>query len=264
VEGNPVLGASLGRQETPGHVVAGEYRGGHAAFRAHVGDGGPFRDRQERQPAAAVFEDPPHVAFGREDAEDLEDDVLGCNPGGQLALEFNPEYSGGGQIKGPAGHGQGYVQAAGAHGEHGQGPGRRRMTVGTDQGLSRDAEAFQMDLMADPVARPGEVNPEPSGDALKIAVVVGIFIADLNRVVIDVTYRQLGTDFREIHGLELQIGHGPRGILGEGLIDADADLPGGAFRSGFPMSFDNLFNDGFSHNYQWLAFPRPLMKRARR
>src|SRR5579863_9947130 len=64
----------------------------------------------------------------------------------------------------------------------------------------------------------------PGGERLQKTVVVGVFEASLQHVVVDVTNRQAGPDAWDAHGLELQIGDGSGGILGEGLINPHTDL----------------------------------------
>ncbi len=44
---------------------------------------------------------------------------------------------------------------------------------------------------------------------------------------VDIGYRNLGLDLGNTQGLELEIGHGPGGVLGEGLVDANADFIAG-------------------------------------
>ena len=55
-------------------------------------------------------------------------------------------------------------------------------------------------------------------------MVVGIFKAGLQGVVIDIGYGQFRLDPRYSHSLKLQIGHGSRGILRKSLIYAESHL----------------------------------------
>jgi len=84
---------------------------------------------------------------------------------------------------------------------------------------------------------------------LEIAVVVRILKADLNGVVINIAYGQLGPDPGNVHGLELQVSHRAGGILREGLIDADA-----YFLAGDKPPLDKVlskyfFNQIFPHDF---------------
>jgi len=54
----------LGAQKLPGQIIAGKHGGRHAAFRAHVGDGGALRNAQRREAPASVFENGSDVALG--------------------------------------------------------------------------------------------------------------------------------------------------------------------------------------------------------
>jgi hypothetical protein len=71
-------------------------------------------------------------------------------------------------------------------------------------------------------------------------VVVRIFEADLQGVVIDVADGELRPDPRHVHRFELQIGRGSRGVRRQGLIEADA------FRAGMNRPATMLFDDLFS------------------
>ena len=81
-----------------------------------------------------------------------------------------------------------------------------------------------MHLMADAVAGTGEADAVLFGDTADVAVVIRIFKAGLQGVVVDVGDRQLGTHTLGAHCLKLQIGHGAGCILGQGLVDAQADF----------------------------------------
>src|SRR4030067_325332 len=65
---------------------------------------------------------------------------------------------------------------------------------------------------------------EASGDALQVAVVVGVAKVGLEHVVVHVADRQLGAHPRQAHGLELEPGHRAGGVLGEGLVEVDGDI----------------------------------------
>lgn len=78
------------------------------------------------------------------------------------------------------------IQTAGAHGQHTDSAARRRMAVRTDQRLSRFAESLKMNLMAYAVSRTGKVQPVFLCHRLNKPVVVGIFKAGLQGVVIDI------------------------------------------------------------------------------
>ena len=62
------------------------------------------------------------------------------------------------------------------------------MRIRTQQRLARFVKPLQLHLMADPVARPGEQNTVTIRDRAQILMIVGIFKAVLQRVVIDVAH----------------------------------------------------------------------------
>ena len=55
-------------------------------------------------------------------------------------------------------------------------------------------------------------------------MVVGVFEADLHRIVVHVADGQVVLDALKSHRLELQIGHGAGGVLRERLVDADCQF----------------------------------------
>ena len=98
------------------------------------------------------------------------------------------------------------------------------MTVGADQGLARDAKPLQMYLVADTVARTGEANAVLLGHAADKTMVICIFKAVLQCVMIDVCHRKLCFDSGYPHCLVFQISHCSRCILCQRLVDAQTDL----------------------------------------
>lgn len=64
----------------------------------------------------------------------------------------------------------------------------------------------------------------PLGDALDKGVVVGAFKSGLKHIVIDIGNRKLRFNFIYVHGFQLQVDHGTRGILSQGLVHLNGDL----------------------------------------
>ena len=88
----------------------------------------------------------------------LQDDVLGGDPGAQLAGQIDLDDLGHGDVVGAAAHGHGHVHAARAEGQHADAAAGGGVAVGADEGLAGYAEALQMHLMADAVAGAGELD----------------------------------------------------------------------------------------------------------
>ena len=78
--------------------------------------------------------------------------------------------------------------------------------------------------MADAVARTREPDAVLLGHRTNKPVVVGIFKAGLQGVVVDVSDAALGFDPRHAHRFKFQVGHGAGSVLGEGLVDLNADF----------------------------------------
>src|SRR5690606_41129756 len=65
----------------------------------------------------------------------------------------------------------------------------------------------------------GEINTVPRGNALEKPVVVGIFKAGLEGIVVNITYGKFGFYPVQSQGIKLEICHGPGGVLGQRLVD---------------------------------------------
>ena len=129
-----------------------------------------------------------------------------------------------GDVVAAASHGCGDVDTAGADGDHAETAAGWRVAVGTDQGFTWDAEVFQMDLVADAVAWTAVGDAEVFGSTLDEEMVVKIFRAALQHVVVDVGHGAFGFYTVDAHGFQLEIRHRTGGILGEGLVNAQTDL----------------------------------------
>ena len=81
-----------------------------------------------------------------------------------------------------------------------------------------------MHLMTDAVAGTREINTVFGGHRLQETVVVGIFKAGLQHIVVNVADRDIGAHARDADGLELEVGHCPRRILRQRLVYADRNL----------------------------------------
>lgn len=106
-------------------------------------------------------------------------DVFGGDVWLQAAGQFNLIHFGHGDVISTTAHGDSHIQAAGTHGQHAQTAAGGGMGVGTDQSLAGFAEAFQVYLMANAVARSGEPHAEFFGRGLDKPMVVGVFKATL-------------------------------------------------------------------------------------
>ena len=97
-----------------------------------------------------------------------------------------------------------------------------------------------MYLMADAVAGAGVFQPVTARNALQIAVVIGIFKAALQRVVVNVRNGKFGFYPINAHGFKLQIRHRSGRVLCQRLIDAD-----GNFFSGLHGSLNKVIPNQF-------------------
>ncbi len=121
------------------------------------------------------------------------------------------------------------------------------MAVRAEQGLPRHAEAFDVHLMADAVARLGKADAVFFGNTLDIHMIVRVLKTGLQRVVVDVSDRQLGFHPLQADRLELQVGHRSGRILRQRLVDADRDFLSGFHAAGQQMLCNNFLGQGHSH-----------------
>ncbi len=69
------------------HIVGRDETGARARLDAHVADGEPALDAHLLEHAAAVFDDMAGAAGRAERADDVQDEVLGSDPGTEAALD---------------------------------------------------------------------------------------------------------------------------------------------------------------------------------
>ena len=239
--------AALRLQEAARHLVRGEHGRRRAQLRAHVGNGCTFGDGQCLNARPRVLHHLAHAALDGEAAQQLQNHVLGGHASAEPPREAHAYHAGAAEIIRAAAHGHRHVQPARADGDHAQRAAGGGVAVAAKQRFARLADAFQLHLMADAVARLAQIDAVLAGDACDIAVVVRVFKAGLEGVVIDVGHAAFGFDAFYIHGLKLQIGHGPGGILRERLVDADSDFAARLELAGYQMGGKNLL--GYVHAF---------------
>ena len=83
-----------------------------------------------------------------------------------------------------------------------------------------------------PFPAPAVPDAEAAASGEQEKMIVGILIIGLQQIMIDVLHRQLGLDPFHPHGFQLQHHQGSRGVLGQGLIDAERDF-GARLQTGF-------------------------------
>ena len=124
--------------------------------------------------------------------------------------------------------------------------------------LPRHAEPLQMDLVGDAVPRLRDMDAVTFAGGHQEDVVIGVPVVGLEQVVVDVLGRQFHLHPVNPHGHELQHRHGAGGVLEQGVVDPDGDLPAG---DQFPldqMGFEYLCCEIFGHKYLLLrrySFP---------
>ena len=117
-----------------------------------------------------------------------------------------------------AAHCDGNVKTARTHSEHTDASCRRGVTVRADERFSGDAEAFEMNLMADTVSGAGKAYAVLFGHRLNISVVVCVFKARLKGVMVYICNRKLGSDSLRAHSFKLKIRHRTGCVLRQRLV----------------------------------------------
>lgn len=78
--------------------------------------------------------------------------------------------------------------------------------------------------MGDTVARRREPQPVPVGEGTQIAMILHVLVVDLEDVVVGVDDAQRNRNRLRVEHLELEGGHGGRGVLQQDLVDGDTDV----------------------------------------
>ena len=255
----PRIFAPLRPQKLLRDFVTRKNRACHAQLRAHVRDRGPFRNGEGANSLPAVLDHPSDIPSRGQDFEHTQDNVLRGCPRLERTAQVDTENLRTGQIKSPAPHGDGDIQPSRSHRNHSETTAVRRVTVGTEKRFTRRAEPFQVDLMADAVARFGIESAVLRRDRFKIPVIVRVFEPVLNRVVIDIADGELGLHARYLHRLELKVRHRPGRVLCQGLVD-----PYSYRIAGRHLPFDEVVGNYFIYDTLSHLSPRllPLLLRA--
>ena len=243
----PHIGAPFGGEKCACDLIGGEDGGRRAELRAHVGDGGALGDGERLHALADIFHDLADAALDREAAQNFEDDILCRDPGAELADKLDLNDLRIGDVVCAAAHRDRDIETACAHRQHAETAAGRRVAVRADQRLARHAEALQVHLMADAVARAAEIDAVLLGDRADEAVVVRIFKPVLQGVVVDVGNRTLSAHTRNPDSLKFDVCHGAGRVLRQRLVDFQPD-----FRALFELAVhdvraQNLFGQCKSH-----------------
>ena len=207
-KGCEILLPSLSTEELPGHFIAGEHRSGCAQLCAHVGDGSTLRHGQGCNALACVLHHLTHAALYRQAAQHFQNNILCRYARLQLPRQVHIHHLGASHVISTATHGHSHVQSACADGDHADAAASRGMAVRAQQGHAWHAEPLQIHLMANTVAGLGAPNAVLAGHGLDVHMVVGIFKAGLQGIVINISHRLFRAHTFHAQGFELQVGHG--------------------------------------------------------
>ena len=206
------------------NLVRGEERAGCAKLCAHICYSSSLGNGKCLNALSAIFYNRAHTALNTQTAKDLKNNVLCANVRRKSTCEIYLDDLGHSYVVCAAAHSYRNVKTACAHTQHTDTACSRRMAVRADKGLSGNAEAFEMNLMADSVTGAREADSVLLCYCLNISVVVGIFKACLKCVVVDISNRQLGLYSFRAHSFKLKISHCARCVLCKCLVDAECYL----------------------------------------
>ena len=220
----PNFASTLCFEELLGNFIRRENRSGCTQFCTHIGDGCTFRNGKGLDAFATVFDNFSNAALYREPLQNFQNNILCSNPRGQLTSQFYLYNLRAGNIISTAAHCNCNVQTACTHCNHTDTAASRGMAVRTNQGFTWHAEPFQMYLMANTIARTGEINTVLLGNAADKAVVVCIFKTTLQSVVVNIGNAAFCPYSWNAHCFKFQICHCTGSILCQGLVDTDSDF----------------------------------------
>src|SRR5919106_468689 len=222
--------------------------GSRSELQDHVADRGSLGHGQRLHPVAVEGKCLVDASLHRQPSKHLQDHVLGRNPRGKLVLEHHANHRGIGQLERMAGHGHSGVHPSDSQGEHPHGSGRRCVGVRPHERGPRNIEPLQVDVVGDPVTRPGEHGPVSGRAGLEEEVVVGILVIELDHVVVHVLHDQRDLDPVPPELLELHPRHGAGGVLQKDLVHPVGDGLCGRERPRDQMLAQDLLHDVLRHS----------------
>ena len=246
-EGPPGRVAPEAREVAPGDLVRGEDRRGQAELGAHVRDRRALGHRQGRHARTRVLEDLAEAPADGESPEQLEDDVLGGDPGPEPARQHHLDDAGQREVVGAPAHGAGDVEAARADRQHPESAAERRVAVRAEKGESGRPEGLEMDLMADAVAGLRVEAAEAPRGGLEVPVILRVAGVELIDLVVRVRDHGGRLDAIEAHRLELEPGHGAVRVREEDLVHPETDLLTGQRLARHQVSGHELLDEALGH-----------------
>src|SRR5680860_677561 len=178
----------LGAEERGDPVVGGEHGAGGAELGSHVRDHVPVHRGQSGEPGPVVLDDPVHASLDAMPAQQLQDHVLGTDPGPQLPGQVNTPDLRHLQVDRLTRDRPGHLDPAQSDREHAERPGGRGVAVRADHRLAGYAEPLHVRRMRDTVSCLGEPQPEPLARRAQELVVIRVVAVCLQQVVVDVLH----------------------------------------------------------------------------
>src|SRR5665213_359581 len=132
----PVCFASLRLQKTVYFSVGGENRSGRSQLRSHVRDHVAIHRGESSKAWAVILNDTADAAANIMPSQHFKDYVLRANPVRERSRKFDAPHFRHLDMKGLSRHGKRHFESAGAHRQHTDGPGGRRVAIRAQQSLT--------------------------------------------------------------------------------------------------------------------------------
>ena len=223
-EWEPLFTTTHGVHVNLGVFITWEDGAGCTQFSTHVGDGSTFRHAQACNAVAGIFINLIHATLNGFLLEYIKDDVLGAHACTKFTGQAHFNHFRHGDVVAAPCHCSGNVNTAGTDCEHPQATAGRGVGVVTDKGFAWNTKVFEMYLVANTVARTRIGETEVFSGTLNEQVVIKVFRATLQHVVVDVSHRTFGFNTVDAHCFQFEVRHGTGGVLGQGLINTNTDF----------------------------------------
>ena len=247
-EFNPILFTSLSLEESSCDIVGRENRGCCAKLCAHIGNRCSFGNGKRFNSLSAVFNDLANAALDAHNLKHLEDNILCGNPRLKLTFEIYTNHFRHCDVVCAAAHCDSNVKSACTHRKHTYSAACRGVAVRADKSFSGDTEALKMNLMANTVAGTGEAKSSFLCNRLNETVIVSIFKACLQGVVIYISNGKLRSDTVNSHCLKLKVRHCTGCVLCKRLINSQTDFTAHRHIAGKQMIFNDFLSYSVSHS----------------
>ena len=244
----PVFFTTLCSHERFCYLVRREYRGSCTEFGTHICDSCSFGDCKSFYTLSAVFDNFADTALNGHDTKNFKDNVFSGNPSLKFTCKIYTNHFRHGNIVSTAAHSNSNIKTACTDSKHTDTTACWSVAIRAYESFAGLAKSFKMYLMADTVAGTGEVNAMLFADGLNKSVVISIFKACLESVVVDVGNAFFSFDSRHADSLKFEVSHSTCSVLCQSLVDFKTDFRANGHITAEQVRFNNFLSDSVAHN----------------